>query len=69
MKREASDRLKRNEPRLARVLVTTDPDLIARIKKIGEGVKAGKPVSSFNRKVTEVVRRLAPAAPKHVPAV
>lgn len=64
IKREVSDRLQRSEPRLTRVLVTTDPDLTARIKKIAEGVKAGKPVSSFSREVTELMRRLTPTAPK-----
>ncbi|TDA68327.1 MAG: hypothetical protein D9V47_08755 [Clostridia bacterium] len=64
IKREVTDRLRRAEPRLSRVLVTTDADLTARIKKVAEGVKAGKPVSTFDREVTEIVRRLTPAAPR-----
>ncbi|MGI6713350.1 MAG: YhcN/YlaJ family sporulation lipoprotein [Bacillota bacterium] len=42
------------------VLVTSDADTVTRLKKIYQGIKEGKPISSFSRELTEISRRITP---------
>lgn len=60
IKRVVANRAKAAEPSLVRVNVTSDPDLVARLKRISSGIKKGKPVSSFASELAEIERRIAP---------
>lgn len=62
IKAEAADKAKQAEPDIKNVRVTTDADLVARIKRIAEGISKGTPLSSFAEEIEEILRRLAPAA-------
>ncbi|WP_066639641.1 YhcN/YlaJ family sporulation lipoprotein [Desulfolucanica intricata] len=52
--------VKKGEPRLANVLVSTDADTVTRLKKIGDGLAQGKPMSAFDREMAEIARRMSP---------
>lgn len=60
IKSKVADAVKRADSRIKAVNVTTDPNLITRLKKIAEGVGAGKPISSFTKELTEITRRMTP---------
>lgn len=59
-KRDVATRLKRAEPRLTRVMVTTDPDTYTRIRRVQEGIAKGKPLSAFTSELREINRRVTP---------
>ncbi|GAB6181961.1 hypothetical protein JCM14036_32800 [Desulfotomaculum defluvii] len=42
------------------VIVTSDIDTVTRIKKIGQGISQGKPISSFNEEFEDINTRLTP---------
>jgi len=42
------------------VNITTDPNLITRLKKIAQGIEDGKPVSSFTKELNELAQRISP---------
>jgi YhcN/YlaJ family sporulation lipoprotein len=58
-KKEVARRIKA-DPRVSKVMVTTVPNLVTRIKDIASGVLKGKPVSSFSTQMKELARRIAP---------
>ena len=60
IKSKVADAVKRADARIKAVNVTTDPNLVTRLKKIAEGIRAGKPISSFTRELTEITRRMVP---------
>ncbi|MGB9791273.1 MAG: YhcN/YlaJ family sporulation lipoprotein [Thermacetogeniaceae bacterium] len=60
IKKTVADKAKAAEPSLVRVNVTSDPDLVARLKRIADGIKKGKPVSSFASELAEIERRITP---------
>lgn len=60
IKRDVANRAKAVEPSLIKVNVTSDPDLVARLKRIADGIKKGKPVSSFASELAEIERRIIP---------
>lgn len=60
IKNEVVRRVKTAEPGIATVNVTSDPDLVARLRRIADGVKKGKPVSNFASELAEISRRIAP---------
>lgn len=60
IKSKVADAVKRADTRIKAVNVTTDPNLVTRLKKIAEGIRAGKPISSFTRELTEITRRMVP---------
>jgi YhcN/YlaJ family sporulation lipoprotein len=59
-KREVAKRVKDAEPRVERVMVTTDTDTVTRLKNIAEGVRRGEPVSAFADELKEINRRATP---------
>lgn len=61
IKSEAAVEAKKAEPRLSAVYVSSDPDVVTRIRRIADGIAAGQPVSAFDRELTEITRRLKPA--------
>lgn len=60
IKRDVAARVKRAEPRLNRVLVTTDADTVARLNRVASGVAKGKPISAFADEMREINRRMTP---------
>ncbi|NPV28620.1 MAG: YhcN/YlaJ family sporulation lipoprotein [Firmicutes bacterium] len=60
IKNEVVRRVKTAEPGITTVNVTSDPDLVARLRRIADGVKKGKPVSNFASELAEISRRIAP---------
>lgn len=60
IKNEVVRRVKTAEPSLTTINVTSDPDLVARLRRISEGIKKGKPVSSFASELAEIDRRITP---------
>lgn len=59
-KREVAKRVKKEEPRIERVMVTTDTDTVTRLDKIAEAVRRGEPVSGFTGELAEINRRSTP---------
>ncbi len=60
IKNEVVRRVTAAESGLTTVNVTSDPDLVARLRRIADGIKKGKPVSSFASELAEISRRIAP---------
>lgn len=64
IKKQVADRIKKAEPRLTKVYVSTDVDTVARIKRVADGISKGKPISSFSREISEIGRRIVPKTTK-----
>jgi YhcN/YlaJ family sporulation lipoprotein len=62
IKAETAKKAKQLDKRIRTVMVTTDPDLVTRIKRVFEGVSKGTPITSFTKEVQEILRRIKPAA-------
>lgn len=60
VKKQVADKIKASEKNVSKVLVTTDPNLITRLKDIASGVINGRPISSFATEIEELARRIAP---------
>lgn len=60
IKKEVIDRVKAAEKSITTVSVSTDPDLITRLRRIEQGIAAGRPLSEFAKEITEITRRMAP---------
>ncbi|MGB9802833.1 YhcN/YlaJ family sporulation lipoprotein, partial [Desulfofundulus sp.] len=60
IKDEVARRVRAADKRVTTVLVTTDPDVVARIRRVAAGVSRGAPVTSFNREIQEIIRRITP---------
>ncbi|MDK2927239.1 MAG: hypothetical protein PWR31_929 [Bacillota bacterium] len=60
LKNDIATRLRRAEPRLTGVAVATDAATITRVRRIAEGIRAGKPVNTFTRDLNDLMRRMAP---------
>ncbi len=63
VKRDVAARLKKADKRLTNVYVTADVGLVTRIKNVAEGISKGKPLSTFDRELMEIGRRLNPKTP------
>jgi YhcN/YlaJ family sporulation lipoprotein len=62
VKRDVSNAVKKAEPRLTAVYVSSDPDTVTRIRRIADGIAAGKPISAFDNELAEIAKRLSPTA-------
>lgn len=60
IKNKVINALKKEDKSLKDVSVTTDPNLITRLKKIAQGVEDGKPISGFSKELEEITRRMVP---------
>jgi len=60
--REVAKRVKSATTGLKLVYVASDPDLVAQVKQVADGIKKGKPVSSFSGELREIARRIKPQA-------
>lgn len=61
IKRDVINLVKKSERRITTVTVVSDPDSITRLKKVAQGVAAGKPISAFTRELAEIGRRIIPS--------
>lgn len=62
VKRDVSDEVKKAEPRLTAVYVSSDPDTVTRLRRIADGIAAGQPISAFDNEVAEIAKRLNPTS-------
>lgn len=60
IKTKVADEIKRADTSIKTVSITTDPNLITRLKKVAKGIKDGKPISSFTDELAEITRRITP---------
>lgn len=60
VKKQVADKIKSSEKQVTKVLVTTDPNLITRLKDIAAGIIKGKPITGFANEIEELARRIAP---------
>ncbi|MDO7785637.1 YhcN/YlaJ family sporulation lipoprotein [Desulforamulus aquiferis] len=60
IKSEAGQRVQAADGQITDVRVSTDPDTVVRIRNIFNGIGQGRPLSSFETEITELVRRIAP---------
>jgi YhcN/YlaJ family sporulation lipoprotein len=57
---QVAERLKKTEPRLERVMVSTDPDVFTRLQRIASGIEEGRPISAFTKELGEMNERMTP---------
>lgn len=62
IKKEVAAAIKKEDTRIRDVLVSTDADMVTRLKKIAEGISKGRPASSFRDEINDIMRRLSPTA-------
>lgn len=62
VKNEVANVVKGADNRVKNVLVSTDPELNQRIVRISKGLARGRPISAFSNEVSELLKRLSPAA-------
>lgn len=62
VKRDVSNEVKKAEPRLIAVYVSSDPDTVTRLRRIAEGIAAGQPISAFDNELAEIAKRLSPTS-------
>jgi len=60
IKNQVISEVKKADNSIKTVSITTDPNLITRLKKIAQGIKDGKPISSFTDELAEITRRMTP---------
>ncbi len=60
IKRDVVRRIKETDKRIRTVEVTTNPNIITRVKKVAKGIGQGRPISAFGREVEEILRRIVP---------
>lgn len=60
VKKEVADKVKKADKRLTDVYVTSDVGIVTRIKDVANGIRAGKPVSTFVKQIDEIGRRIVP---------
>lgn len=58
---EVADQV-RELPNIAKAAVTQDPELVERIRKIGEQLVKGEPASKFTSDITELIRKITPSS-------
>lgn len=60
IKRQCSQQVKAANPNITTVYVSADADFLERIRRVGDGIRNGRPVDGFRNELTELVRRLTP---------
>ena len=60
IKNKVAEQIKKTDNSIRNVSITTDPNLIARLDKIAQGIRNGKPISSFADELAEITRRMTP---------
>lgn len=60
VKRQCAQKIKAANPQIKTVYVSTDANFFDRLRRVGNGVRNGSPVSSFRNELSELVRNLTP---------
>ena len=60
IKKKIDQVVKQADTRIDRVAVTTDPDVVSRIRDIFRDIGQGKPVSGFAKEINELLNRIQP---------
>ncbi|WP_042349072.1 YhcN/YlaJ family sporulation lipoprotein [Bacillus massiliigorillae] len=67
IKYSVSERLQ-HDPYGKKAVIVADPDIIARLKEVGEDIKAGKPISGIMNELADIAGRIIPEVPEdHMP--
>ena len=57
----------KDDPMGAKALVTSDPDLLQRLKDLNADIQKGHPIKGFAEELSDIVARIIPQAPQAVP--
>ncbi|HKM38979.1 MAG TPA: YhcN/YlaJ family sporulation lipoprotein [bacterium] len=60
IKDDIMTRLRKADTRITGVVVATDAGTVKQVRKVAEGMRAGKPATTFTRDVDSLVSRLSP---------
>lgn len=60
IKRDVANKIKKSNTGITSVIVTSDPKLVTKIRRISDGISKGKPVSSFSREFADLSKRISP---------
>ena len=60
LKDKISNDVKREQPELAEVWVTGDPDLVTRIRDLSERITRGEPITGFFTEIEAIAKKLQP---------
>lgn len=60
IKKRIDRKVKREDDRITRVVVTADPDLVSRIEDMFEEIGKGRPISGFAEELSEMINRIQP---------
>jgi len=60
IKKSIDRKVKQEDKRITRVVVTADPDLVTRIEDMFEDIGKGKPLSGFAEEISEMINRIQP---------
>lgn len=56
----------KEDPQGANALVTSDPDIMQRLREINEDIKRGRPIKGFAEELSDIVGRIIPQVPRGV---
>lgn len=62
VKRNVATKVKDTDARVARVLVSTDPDIVTRLERIAGEVEQGRPITAFTDEIEELNKRMTPTS-------
>lgn len=57
----------KEDPQGANALVTSDPDIVQRIREMNEDIKRGHPIKGFAEELADIASRIIPQVPKAIP--
>ena len=60
LKRSCAQRVRAADPNIKTVYVSTDNDFSNRLRRVGEGIRTGSPVSTFRNELDALIRGLTP---------
>ncbi len=60
LKRKVESTVRNTDKNINNVVVTADTDLYQRIRKVGNDINNGKPLSGFGNEIQEIIRRITP---------
>jgi YhcN/YlaJ family sporulation lipoprotein len=60
LKKRVSDTITTRDPRIRQVLVTADPNLVTRLRNLGDRITRGEPISGVWDELTKMLQQLKP---------
>lgn len=60
VKRQCAQKIKAADPNIKTVYVSTDANFFDRLRRVGDGVRNGSPVSNFRNELSNLIRNLTP---------